>query len=221
MKRLAIVGAGALGQQIAQHVRQCRAYAVVGFFDDTIPAGTPTSYGPVLGPVAAAAGSFAQGLFEEILLGIGYRHLARRQQLYEELAPQIPFGQFVHSAAYVDASACLAPGVFVSPGCVLELNVRLEANVFAYTGCLIAHDTEVGPHAFLAPGVRLAGRVRVGSGCFLGIGTTVTENCELAANVRTGANTTVLKSLVAGTYVGSPARLLPPALPGQNQVGSP
>ena len=205
MKRLAIIGAGALGQQIAQHVRQCQAYAVVGFFDDTIPAGTPTSCGPVLGSVGAAAGSFAQGVFDEILLGIGYRHLARRQQLYEELAPQVPFGQFVHPAAYVDVSAYLGPGVFVSPGCILELNVRVEANVFLYTNCMLAHDSVVSSHTFLSGSVKLAGNAQVGMRCFLGIGTTIIENCVLADDVRTGVNTVVTKNLAAGFYLGTPA----------------
>lgn len=208
MKNLAIIGAGALGQQIAQHVSQQQAYAVVGFFDDTMPTGTVTTHGPVLGSLEAVTASFKKSLFDEVLLAIGYRHLVRRQQLYEELAPTVPFGRFVHPAAYVDASAYIGPGVFISPGCVIELNVRVEANVFLYTSCVLAHDSVICAHTFLAPGVQLASHVRVGQRCFLGIGTTIIENCTLADDVRTGGSTTVLKSLPKGSYVGTPARLL-------------
>lgn len=209
MHRIAIVGAGALGQQLAQHLRQC-GREVAGFFDDVVPVGA-TPGGPVLGRVAAAEVAYAAGQFEEVLMGIGYRHMPVRAQLFKRLqAAGLPFGQFVHPAAYVDASATLAPGVCVWPGCVLDLNVVLEANVLLYPGCVLAHDARIGAHSLLAPGVRLAGHARVGERCFLGIGTTVIDSVTIGADVRTGGGTVVVRDLPApGSYVGVPARQLP------------
>jgi len=206
--RMAIIGAGALGQQLAQHLRQC-GRPVVGFFDDVLPIGF-TSGGPVLGPLAELEPAFAAGHFDELLLGIGYQHLPARARLFEQLsAVGLPFGQFVHPSAYVDVSVRLGPGVFISPGCVLDLNVTLEANVLLYPGCVIAHDTKVGAHTLLAPAVRLAGRVRVGERCFLGIGTTIIDSVEIGADVLTGGGAVVVRSLPeAGTYVGVPAQRL-------------
>lgn len=199
-----------MGQQIAQHLRQTDGWLVAGFFDDW--ATETISPEPVLGTMAEVEAAYAAGQFKELLLGIGYQHMAYRQQVFNELiAAGIPFAQFVHPAAYVDDSAVLQPGVFVSPGCVLDLNVQLEPNVFLYPGCIVAHDTRVGAHSMLAPGVRLAGRVRVGERCFLGIGTTVMDGLTLAAEVRTGAGAVLVRSLdEPGTYVGVPARPLPP-----------
>lgn len=208
-KRLAIIGAGELGQQIAQHVTQTGTYRLTGFFDDFAAAGSATRHGLVLGSVASARVEFGKGAFDEIFLAIGYKHLASRQQLYEELAAHIPFGSFVHPAAYVDPSATLGAGTFLSPGCVLDLNVVLEANTFLYPGCVVSHDSRIGAHSFLAPGVRIAGQVQVGARCFLGIGTTIIDNCTLADDVRTGGGTVVTHSLLeAGTYVGVPHRKL-------------
>ncbi|WP_324675972.1 acetyltransferase [Hymenobacter sp. GOD-10R] len=209
MKRLAIIGAGELGQQIAQHVTQIGAYQVAGFFDDSIAVGRVTQHGLVLGPIHSARTAFEQGVFDELLLGIGYKHIAARQRLYEELAAHIVFGRFVHPSTYVDPSATLGAGVFISPGCVLDLNVTLEANTFLYANCLISHDSLIGAHSFLAPGVRLAGRVQIASRCFLGIGTTIIDNCTLGPDVRTGGGTVVTRDLLeAGIYVGAPARKL-------------
>jgi sugar O-acyltransferase (sialic acid O-acetyltransferase NeuD family) len=210
MKRLAIIGAGTLGQQIAQHVTQSGTYQVAGFFDDFAATGKLTPNGSVLGPAVAARGAFEQGRFDEVLLGIGYNHMSTRQRLYENLAAHLPFGKFIHPAAYVDPSAKVEAGTFISPGCVLDLNVTLSPNVFLYSGCIVAHDAYIGSHTFLAPGVRMAGHVRVGARCFLGIGTTIIDHCNLGPDVRTGGGTVVTHDLcAAGTYVGVPARRLP------------
>ncbi|MDB6171453.1 MAG: hypothetical protein JWL59_764 [Chthoniobacteraceae bacterium] len=209
MIRLAIIGAGALGQQIAQHARQSRLFEVTGFFDDTRAIGEATQEGAVLGPLPAIAQHHHAGAFDELLLGIGYHHLAARERIFEELAPHVPFARFIHPAACVDSSVRLGPGIFVSAGCILDLNAELAANVFLYPGCVIAHDSLIGAHSFLAPAVRVAGRVRVGRRCFLGIGTTVVDDVSLADDVSTGAGAVVVCDLPdAGTYVGVPARRL-------------
>ncbi|GAA3951479.1 acetyltransferase [Hymenobacter algoricola] len=208
-QRVAIIGSGALGQQIAQHLKQSAGWLAVGFFDDFAPAGTVTPHGPVLGTVPDVRESFRQGHFDSLLMGIGYNHLAARQQLFEQLAGQVPFACFVHPAAYVDASASVAPGCFVSPGCILDLNVRVGPNTFLYPGCILAHDTTLAGHSFLAPAVRLAGHVLVEPRCFLGIGTTIIDNSRIGPDVRTGAGTTVVRDLTQpGLYVGTPAKML-------------
>lgn len=205
--RVAIIGAGALGQQMAQHLRQSVNWAVVGFFDDLAAPGTATVNGPVLGRVEAIQEMFKTGAFDALLMGIGYNHLAVRQQLFEVLAPQVPFACFIHPAAYVDASATVAPGCFVSPGCILDLNVSLGPSTFLYPGCVLAHDTVLVGHSFLAPAVCLAGHVTVGPRCFLGIGTTVIDGVQLGPDVRTGAGATVVVNLIEpGLYVGAPAK---------------
>jgi sugar O-acyltransferase (sialic acid O-acetyltransferase NeuD family) len=207
--RVAIIGAGALGQQIGQHLQQA-GWAVAGFFDDFAPPGTATANGPVLGRVGEAPIQHAAGNFDALLMGIGYKHLAMRQQLFDALATQVPFATFIHPAAYVDNSAAIAPGCFVSPGCVLDLNVRLGPNTFLYPGCVLAHDTAVVGHAFLAPAVRLAGHVVVGERCFLGIGTTVIDGLRLGSDIRTGGGATVVANLTEpGAYIGTPARKMP------------
>jgi len=207
--RTAIIGAGALGQQFAQHLRQTPPWKVAGFFDDW----QTTSSGPdlILGKIADVVVAYAAGQFDNLLLALGYRHMDRRKQLFEELiGAGVPFARFVHPSAYVDFSAVLAPGVFVSPGCVLDLNVQVEANVTLYPGCVIAHDSQIGAHSILAPGVRLAGQVKIGEGCFLGIGTTIIDSLSLTANVRTGGGAVLIHDAnVSGTYVGVPARRLP------------
>ena len=206
-QRVAVLGAGALGQQIAQHLRQNEGYEVVGFLDDTLPVGHHCAEGPVIGAVATAVSQYQQAAFDGLVMGIGYRHLAVRQWLFEQLSQQVPFISFVHPTAMVDPSAQIASGCFISAGCVLDLNVQIGPNTFLYPGCILAHDAQVLGHSFFAPGVRLAGHVEVGPQCFLGIGTIVIDSLQIGADVQTGGGTVVVQSLPEpGTYVGVPAR---------------
>ncbi|QKG51622.1 hypothetical protein [Hymenobacter sp. BRD67] len=208
--RVAVIGAGSLGQQVAQHLQQTAGWAVAGFFDDFAAPATITVHGPVLGRIEAIEAAFASGTFDALLMGIGYNHLAVRQQLFERLVAHVPFASFVHPAAYVDHSAVVEPGCFVSPGCVLDLNVHLGPNTFLYPGCVVAHDTTLVGHSFLAPAVRLAGHVTVQHRCFLGIGTIVIDNLRLEEDIRTGGGATVVHHLTTpGTYIGTPAKKKP------------
>ena len=205
--RIAIIGAGALGQLIAQHLRQSTGWTVKGFFDDFATTGMSTANGPVLGRVEAIREMFEAGVFDALLMGIGYKHLTVRQQIFEALVPQVPFACFIHAAAYVDESATVAPGCFVSPGCVLDVNVSLGPNTFLYPGCVLAHDTVLIGHSFLAPAVRLAGHVVIEPRCFLGIGTTVIDCLQVGPDVSTGGGATVVTNLTQpGTYVGTPVK---------------
>ncbi len=209
--RVAIIGAGSLGQQIAQHLRQSARWNVCGFFDDFADKGASTAHGIVLGRVETIRAEFIAGAFDALLMGIGYNHLAIRQALFEALAPQVPFATFIHHAAYVDESAIVAPGCFISPGCVIDLNVRLGPNTFLYPGCVIAHDSMLSGHSFLAPAVRLAGHVVIEPRCFLGIGTTIIDRLRIGPDVYTGGGATVLGELSEpGLYVGTPAKKLKP-----------
>jgi sugar O-acyltransferase (sialic acid O-acetyltransferase NeuD family) len=208
--RVAIIGSGSLGQQIAQHLNQQKEWQVAGFFDDFAAVGEKTQNGIVLGSIQSIDLKFIEKKFDALLMGIGYNHLAARQKIFEHLVGHVPFAVFVHPHAYVDESASLAPGTFISPGCVLDINVSIGPNTFLYPGCIIAHDTVIAGHTFLAPAVRLAGHVLVEPRCFLGIGTTVIDNVTVGPDVRTGGGATVTKSLTkAGTYIGLPAKHIP------------
>ncbi|MBO2009511.1 acetyltransferase [Hymenobacter negativus] len=209
MKKLAIIGSGDLGQLIAYHAAADKHYQVVGFFDDfRVPSHLAGDY-PVLGGVEAIASQFQAGQFDELMIGIGYKHLAVRRTLFQRFAGQVPLGRVVHSSASVDASCRLGTGVFVLPGCVLDRNVVLADNVLLNTACVIAHDSQVGAHTFLSPRVAVAGFVQIGEGCNIGINTTLIDNITLADGIQTGGGTVVIKSLAQpGLYVGNPARFI-------------
>lgn len=206
MKRLAIIGSGDLGQQMAYHAFSDNHYQPVGFFDDYQLVGT-VKYGyPVLGKLNEIKFFFDQGKFDVIMIALGYRHLSLKENIFNKFKNSIPFGTILHSSSYIDSTCKIGNGVFIYPGCVLDMNTVVKDNVLLNVGCIIAHDSTIGEHSFLSPSVQVAGFVNIGRKVSLGIGTVVIDNISIIDNVRTGAGAVVTKNLNDhGLYVGMPA----------------
>lgn len=206
MKTLAIIGAGHLGQQIAHYAVKDGHYGKIVFFDDVTQEKQILEH-PVLGKTNAVQRAFADSLFDEALIGIGYHHLPVRQRLFETL--DVPFGRIIHSSSWMDPSAKVAQGCVIYPGCHLDAQVVIRENTILNIGCTVAHDTVVGPHNFLSPRVALAGFIKTGARCILGINSTVIDSIIIADDVKLGGGTVVIKNLeTRGLYVGNPQRFI-------------
>ncbi|GAA3613978.1 acetyltransferase [Flavivirga amylovorans] len=209
MKKLAIIGAGDLGQQIAYHVAQDNQFEVVGFFDDFAAQGTIVKQIKVLGKLKDVGNYFANKVFDEVIIGIGYKHLAFREDLYNSLKNTIPFATFIHSSCYVDASCSIGKGVCIFPGTVIDQQVTIKDDVFINVSCTIAHDSTIDRHTFLSPRVAIAGFVNIGKRCSIGVNSTVIDNINIADDVQIGGGTVVIKQIEkSGLYVGNPSRFI-------------
>jgi sugar O-acyltransferase (sialic acid O-acetyltransferase NeuD family) len=208
MKRLAIIGSGDLGQQIAYHALTDRHYEPVGFFDDYQDAGSTKHGLKILGSVKDVEDKFRDGVFDFLMIGVGYKHLSFRKTLYNQFKDKIPFGTVTHSSSYIDPSCKIGSGVFIYPGCILDMNTVIHDNVLLNVGCIIAHDSTIGLNSFLSPGVKVAGFVSIASEVILGIGTVVIDNITISSGVRTAGGAVVIDNLdESGLYVGVPAKI--------------
>jgi sugar O-acyltransferase (sialic acid O-acetyltransferase NeuD family) len=209
MKKLAIIGAGDLGQLIAYHATNDRHYSVVGYFDDTKIKGESIEEVTVLGNLSEVEKQYNEGAFDCLMIGIGYNHILARKKIFNELHKLIPFGTIAHSSCYVDSSVKIGEGSFLLPGCIIDRNVEIGKNVLLNTGCVIAHDTSIHNHCFLSPAVKIAGKTIIGECCVLGINTTVIDHIVVEPFIKTGAGSVVIKNLMEpGLYVGIPAILI-------------
>lgn len=209
MKRLAIIGAGDLGQQIAHHVITDNQYEVVGFIDDYRDAGTTVGDIQVLGKIDDVVDLFRTGKFDCVLIAIGYKHMYFRATLFEKFRKVVPFATFVHSACIVDKTALIKEGTVLFPGCIIDQHVTIGENVLLNIGNCIAHDTQIGAHSFLSPCVTIAGFVKIGMCNIIGINTTIIDNIKTEASVQIGGGGVVIKSIdTPGLYVGNPVRFI-------------
>ena len=207
MRRVALIGSRDLAQQMALHFSRAPETVVAGFFDDFRPKGEQTPLGPILGKVVAIEGLYRAKVFDEIAIGIGYKHLVARGKVISSLTGKIPLATFVHPTCRVDETARIDEGAFLLQDCTIDSNASIGAGSVLNVGCVVCHDTNVGENCFLGPRVTLAGFVTVEDGCFLGVGTTVIDNVRLAGGVQTGGGAVVVRSAdVPGLYLGVPAR---------------
>jgi len=209
MKRLAIIGSGDLAQQLAYHTQADNQFQVIGFFDDFVPKGEIKNNYPILGKTSEIESSFKKGIFDCILIGIGYNHLDFRKNIFLQLEGKIPFATFIHSSNLIDSSVVIREGSIIYAGCNLDMNVKIGKNTILYNGCVVAHDSKIGAHCIISPAVKIAGFCKIGNSVNLGIGTIISDSISLIEKTKTGAGAVVVKStLEAGLYIGLPAKLV-------------
>lgn len=209
MKRIAIIGSGHLGQQILYHIQTDTNDKVVGFFDDFQEKGNMIKNIPVLGSREGITTSFQQGLFDELVVAIGYKHLDLKKQVFESFENEIPFYTFVHSTSIIDPSAKIGHGTIIYPNCMIDKDVEIGDNVLMNISCSIAHDSVIGNHCFLSPSVAMAGFVKVSELCILGINSTIIDNISISEKVQLGGGSVVIRNISnPGLYVGNPVRFI-------------
>lgn len=206
MNKLAIIGAGDLGQLIAFHAPAC-GYEVVGFFDDTVEKGTKVTKHTVLGDLNSIAKKHEQDTFNYLIVGIGYKHFDFRKNVFQKYKKiNIPFATLIHPSCVLMSDVIVGEGCFILPSCTLDKGVSINENVLLNTGVTIAHDTVIGAHSFLAPRVALAGFIKLGECCMVGTNATIINNVSIVNEVVIGAGAVVIKSIKEkGIYIGVPA----------------
>ncbi len=206
MKTLGIIGAGDLGKQIAYYAINDNHYDEVVFFDDYYDNNTQNNI-KVIGKLVDIEKAFKNKVFDELIIGIGYKHLEFKKEIYEQLKDKITFGKIIHSSSIISNSANIEEGCVIYPGCIIDINSIVKANTIINIGCSISHDSEVGKHCFLSTRVAIAGFVKISNSCFLGINSTIIDNITISSKVKLGASTVVTNSITEeGLYIGVPAK---------------
>ena len=85
MKKLALLGAGDLGNQIMEYVKETGMYEIVGFFDDNEALGNMHCGLPIFGKINMVENYYKQGNFDYVFITIGYRWFDTRKKIKIEL----------------------------------------------------------------------------------------------------------------------------------------
>ena len=203
-KRLAIVGASALGRQLKGHAEATGLYDFVGFFDDFA---APSS--EVMGKTCDVERAFEDGAFDRLAIGVGYKAMAFRDAMLRKCAGRIPLADIVHGSAIVDSTASTGAGVVLLAGAILDQRVKLGGNCFLSLAATVSHDTVVGDSTYISPKATVCGNCKIGERVFLGAGCVIRDGITICDDAVIGAGAVVVKDVaVPGVYAGNPARQL-------------
>ncbi len=208
MKTLGIIGSGDLGQQIAHFAIHDKHYDQVIFIDDFAKENYINGF-EIIGTTNNIKKLFNENKFDELIIGIGYKHLHVRKKLFDEFYGTIPFGKIIHSTTWVDKTAKINDGCVIYPCCVIDANVTIGFNSIINISSVIAHDSKIDKHCFLSPRVAIAGFTKINECCIIGINSTIIDNISIQSNTQIGGGSVVIKNIEkGGLYVGNPVRFI-------------
>jgi sugar O-acyltransferase (sialic acid O-acetyltransferase NeuD family) len=206
---LVILGAGGMGQEVADIVRAGATdgarFSLIGFIDDDSSLCGQEVLGlPVLGGLSWLSGHRAA-----LAMGVGAPAARRRAVLTAQSVGFVEAPALVHPAAYVGLGVELGEGTLVGAHATLTADVAVGRFGIVNVGATVSHNARLGDFATVAPGAHLAGHVHLGEGADVGIGASVTQGNTIGAWAIVGAGTVVIGDVEPDTtVVGCPARVV-------------
>lgn len=211
MQNLIIVGAGGLGRELLQWVKDINAQSprwhIGGFLADDPKAleGIACSHG-VLGGVW----DWQPGGNEVFTCAIGDPNDKARvvQSLVSRGARFVPI---IHPSAIIGEHNEVGAGLIMYPQARITANVRIGDYVTLLSSA-IGHDAQVGDYSTISSNCIMTGRVRLGRRVFVGSQVTIIPDVEIGDDAHLGAGSVVISNVGAGMHVmGNPARRFTPA----------
>lgn len=206
--RLIIIGAGELGEQLFDLASNSTiVFKIIGYVDDTKPLGTKIFDTTVVGKLDQIENLYELGLFDKIVIAIGYNHMKMREALLNRFHNKIPFATLIHKTCIINSKTQIMEGSIIYPGCIIDKNVKIGMNVLLNLGVIIAHDSIIGNNSYLAPGVVVSGFVSIGKNCFIGTNTTIIDNLKIGDDVIIGAGSVLINNIEEKfKMAGNPAK---------------
>jgi sugar O-acyltransferase (sialic acid O-acetyltransferase NeuD family) len=204
VKKIGIIGYGALGRQILGLLFASGSPDGVALFDDALNRQRRENSFPFDG--------FLENCFADydFYVGLGYQHLPRKAEILRQLlAAGRSTPSFVHPSCQVHPTCRIGQGCLIYPLCNLGQEVELGHGVLLNNSVVVSHNSNIGDAAYCSPGVVLSGHVSIGEATFLGSGTVVSNNRRVGARARIGLGSVVAKDVPDGvSAIGNPLRLL-------------
>lgn len=205
--QIAIWGASGHAMVVADILRLCGTYEIVGFLDDLHPERRGAAFcgAQILGGQEHLDVLLARGV-QHIIFGFG-DGAARLRLADVARAKGFSCPVAIHPRATVAEDVTIGPGTVVAAGAVINPGTRIGAHVIVNTCASVDHECVVEDGAHICPGARLAGSVMVGRAAWVGIGATVIERVRIGTTARIGAGAVVVQDIPAGSLAyGVPAR---------------
>lgn len=207
---IAIYGAGGFGKEVACLIKRINAnggnWNLLGFFDDTKPAGTAVStYGMVLGGMEQL-----KQVNEPLAVAIAINENKSVRRIRESIDnAHITFPNLIDPSLFlVDKNTVkMGEGNIIQNHCMISCDVTIGSFNLINDHVVIGHDNTIGDFNGLMPGAHLSGGVIIGNNNLLGAASVVLQGRSIGDGVTLGANSVLMtRPQDNSTYLGVPAR---------------
>lgn len=211
MKDIAIYGFGGFGREIACLIKMINqikpTWNLVGFFDDSVEAGTKNRFGSVLGGFEKM-NTWGKPL--NVVMAIASSAVLKSitQRVNNDM---ISFPNLIapNTIIFDEESLKMGKGNVVFFGCRISCDVEIGDFNLANGAVSFGHDVSIGSYNVLSPSTRLSGNCSVGDENFFGVYSTLLQGVKVGNNVRIGAGSIVIrKTRDNSLYMGNPAKLV-------------
>lgn len=200
--KLCIFGAGGFAKEVAWLANEC-GFDVAAFIDVKekedllgIPVYTINYFDPQEHSAVIAVGS--PDLRKKIVKNLSNTNTK--------------FTTLIHPSVHVGLHSIIGRGSVICANSIITCNVNLGNFSQINLATTIGHDVTTGDFFTTAPQVAISGGCNIGSEVYFGTHSCALENLNICSRVVVGAAATITKDLVsAGTYIGTPAKLMLPS----------
>ncbi len=206
MKRLAIIGAGGFGREVACIINKLAEWDLIGFYDDRVETGLDMGYGIVIGSISEL-NDVQEPI--DVVLAIGNPETTKKIEA-QITNPLVSFPNIIAPNAffYDWDSLKMGKGNIIGPNTSVSCNVTLGdfniLNVFTQVG----HDATFGNHNVVMPSVNISGAVVIGDGNLFGVKSTVIQGIKIGDDITLAPNSVLTRNAKDGkTYLGNPAKI--------------
>lgn len=204
MKSILIIGAGGLGKEVIDLIKDIGGYDIIGFLDDDgEKKGTIINHIPVVDTIDNLD---QYKSVDNVVIAIA--NPAIKKKIYEyskDMGFQYP--NLVHPTVIMGSSVKMGKGNIIGAYSMLSTEAMLHDFVTINPQCGIGHESEIHSFTTLYWNVNIGGNTSILESCELGSKSCVIQGLHVANNVVLGAGAVVAKDIHdSGTYVGVPVR---------------
>lgn len=205
-KKIAIIGAGGFGREIAFLLERIGTWDIIGFFDDAKELkGNLYGYN-VIGDISSLA-SYSSEL--NVVCAVG-SSIVRRDIIKKIIGNEkLIFPNIIDPTVICGKDIKIGKGNIICAGTTITVNVNLGDFNIINLHSTIGHDVIMKSYNTLYPSVNISGSVITGDFVEFGTGTRVIQNLSIGENVIIGAGSTVIRDIPSNSLsVGSPAKVI-------------
>lgn len=206
LKKLIVVGAGGMGREVLQWVKDINAqsptWEVLGFIDDNASALDDKECDfKIIGGLSDYKAE------DDVYLAIAIASPSAKEKIVGDLKSKgAKFATLIHPRARIGSFNKIGEGTILYPGASLSVNCEVGRFV-TLLGSTVGHDAKICDWASIMGNCNINGGVVVGERAFLGCQTVTVPNRKIGSDAYVCAGSVVMTNVKSGIKVmGNPAR---------------